>query len=241
MNEDAKKLAGPSPPDVLPDPAEHPDPDRLYAYQANELTPDEDLEIQEHLAVCGHCTELLLDIHRFTTPPAEEEAGLSEFEQAAGWRKLRTRLDQDGFFTRNHRPRRQIVTIAAVFVLAILGLSIYNLTHRTETGATYSLDPLDSTRGETSEKLEEVKLPATLQLLSQASTHYDEYVAKVEDSKGREVRRFPGLRQDAAFRVALKLQQGDLPPGEYWLELTWLRNGRPEGVANFGFKIVKDE
>jgi hypothetical protein len=84
VSEDAKDLHGLSPPDALPDPKEHPDPDRLYAYQANELTPEEDLEIQEHLAVCGHCTELLLDIQCFTAPPAQEEAGLSEFEQAAG-------------------------------------------------------------------------------------------------------------------------------------------------------------
>ena len=241
MSEDAKELDGPSPPDALPDPAEHPDPDRLYAYQANELTPEEDLEIQEHLAVCGHCTELLLDIQSFTRPPAEEEAGLSEFEQAAGWRQLRARLDQDGFFTRSRRPRRQIVTVAAIFALAVLGFSIYSLTHRGEVGLTYSLAPLGSTRGPESEKLEEVKLPATLMLRSPAATHYEEYVAEVQNLEGQEIRRFPGLRQDATFQVKLTLDRGDLNPGEYRLVLTWLlKNGQPEESATYGFKVKKE-
>jgi hypothetical protein len=125
-------------------------------------------------------------------------------------------------------------------VLALLGLSIYSLTRRMETGPPYSLDPLDSTRGELS-KIEEVKLPATLLLRSQASTLYEEYVAKIQDLEGRDVRRFPGLHQDNSFVVELKLYRGDLPPGEYRLDLVGLRSGRPEEVTKYRFRIPKQE
>jgi Putative zinc-finger len=50
------------------DPEEHPDPETLTAYQANELSEEEDGRIQDHLAVCRHCTELLLDLEEFLQP-----------------------------------------------------------------------------------------------------------------------------------------------------------------------------
>jgi hypothetical protein len=242
VSEDAKDLHGLSSPEALPDPEEHPNPDRLYAYQANELTPEEDQEIQEHLAVCGHCTELLLDIQCFTTPPVQEEAGLSEFEQAAGWRQLRARLDQDGFFTRSRRRWRhnRIAAVAAVFVLAILGLSIYSLTRRAEPGPSQTLDPLDSHRGAPSE-VAEVKLPVTLVLRSPAETPYEEYRAEIRDLAGRSGGTFSGLKQNTSFEVELKLHRGDLPSGEYRLDLLGLRNGRPKKVAEYGFRIPKQE
>jgi hypothetical protein len=240
VSENIKNFPAPSAPDPLPDPVDHPDLDRLHAYHADELTAEGDLEIQEHLAVCGRCTELLLDIQRFTVPLVPEEAGLSEFERAAGWRQLRTRLDQDGFFTRGRRPRRQVAAVAAIFLLAVLGLSIYTLTHRAEPWSSQTLEPLDSHRGGPTE-VEEVKPPVTLVLRSSAETPFPEYRAEIRDLAGRTVRVVPRLRQNVAFEVELKLDRGDLPPGEYRLNLMGLRNGRPEKVGEYGFRIPKHE
>jgi hypothetical protein len=239
VSEDAEDLRGLSTPEALPDPGEHPDPDRLYAYQAGELTLVEDLEIQEHLAICGHCTELLLDVKSFTAPPAQGEAGLSEFERAAGWQQLRARLDQDGFFS-GRRSRHHFFAVAAIFLVAVLGLSIYSLTRRAEPESSRTLDPLDSHRGGPSE-VDEVKPPVRLVLRSPAETSYPEYQAEIRDLKGRTVRKFPRLQQDVAFEVELKLYRGDLPPGEYRLDLLGLRNGRPEKVGEYGFRIPKSE
>ncbi|MBW8879544.1 MAG: zf-HC2 domain-containing protein [Acidobacteria bacterium] len=240
MSEDARNLHGFSSPDPLPDPEQHPDPDRLYAYQVDELTPEEDLEIQEHLALCGHCTELLLDDQRFTAPPTQEEAGFSEFERAAGWRQLRARLDQDGFFTRGRRRwwRSRIATVAAVFVLAILGVSIY-LTHQAEPERFQTLNPLNSTRGGPSE-VDEVKPPVTL-LLRPAETPLAEYRAEIRDLQGRLVKTSLGLRQNSRTEVELPLDRGELPRGEYLLKLQGLRNGRLEKVADYRFRIVQAE
>ncbi len=240
MSENAKDLHGFSAPEPLPDPEQHPDPDRLYAYQVGELTPEEDLEIQEHLALCGHCTELLLDDQSFMAPPTQEETGFSEFERAAGWRQLRARLDQDGFFIRGRRHwrRSRIAAVAAVFVLAVLGVSIY-LTHQAEPERFQTLNPLNSTRGESSE-VEEVKPPVTL-LLRPAETPLAEYRAEIRDFQGRLVKRSSRLRQNSRFEVELPLDRGELPRGEYLLKLQGLRNGRLEKVGDYVFRVPKGE
>jgi len=240
VSENTKNLPGSSAPDALPDPVEHPDPDRLHAYHAGELTSEEDLEVQEHLAVCGHCTELLLDIQCFTAPLGPEEAGLTEFERAAGWRLLRPRLDQDGFFSRGRRPRHRVAAVAALFLLAVLGLSVYNLRRLAEPERSQSLEPLNSHRGGPSE-VEEVKLPVRLVLRSPAETPFPEYRAEIHDFQGQTVRKVPRLRQNVSFEVELKLYRGDLQQGEYRLDLLGLRNGRPERVAEYGFRIPKSE
>src|SRR3954471_7094568 len=72
-----------------PDPEEHPDPETLTAYQANELSPEEDERIQDHLAVCQHCTELLLDLEEFLQPPESGVEPAADFEAAVDWRRLR--------------------------------------------------------------------------------------------------------------------------------------------------------
>jgi hypothetical protein len=237
VSEEAEDLRGLSSPGPLPDPGEHPDPDRLYAYHAGELTPEEDAEIQEHLALCGACTELLLDVLSFTAPPAPQEAGLSEFERAAGWRQLRARLDQDGFFTRGRRPRRRVAAVAALFLLAVLGLSIYTLQ---KPARSQTLDPLDNQRGGPS-AIERVRLPVTLVLRLPGETRFQEYQAEIRDLSERPIRRFSPLHQNTAFEVELKLDRGDLSSGEYHLELLGVRNGRSEHVADYGFKIPKSE
>jgi hypothetical protein len=237
VSEDAENLRRLSSPEALPDPGEHPDPDRLYAYQAGELTPEEDLEIQEHLAVCGLCTELVLDVVSFTAPPAPQEAEPSEFERAAGWRQLRARLDQDGFFTRGRRPRHRIAAVAALFLLAVLGLSIYILQRPARF---QTLEPLESHRGGPSD-VDDVKPPVTLVLRSLAETSYPEYRAEIRYRSERTVRRFSRLRQNKAFEVELKLDGGDLLPGEYTLDLLGLRKGQVEKVAEYGFRIPKSE
>ena len=76
------------------DPEEHPSPEELSAYQANELTPEEDERIQDHLAVCEHCTELLLDLEEFLKPAAVAAEPAADFEAAADWKRLRDHLPQ---------------------------------------------------------------------------------------------------------------------------------------------------
>ncbi len=74
--------------------AEHPTPEALTAYDADELTPEQDDRIQEHFLECRDCPELLLDYKTFTAPDAadQEVPGLSDSWVAASWESLRARL-----------------------------------------------------------------------------------------------------------------------------------------------------
>jgi hypothetical protein len=99
----------------------HPASEKLSAYQANELSPEEDDAIQEHLANCRLCAQRLLDLQRFLAPPPEEVAAerVADFETEAEWRRLRKKI----------RPRKVLppeVAIAAVLVL-VLAWSLYRV------------------------------------------------------------------------------------------------------------------
>jgi hypothetical protein len=113
-----------------PDPDDHPAPEKLSAYQANELSAEEDDAIQEHLVHCARCTELLLDLQRFLDPPPEDlpREGVADFETAAQWREVRRRIGEEkalpvaakrGLLTGFFSP-----ALAAVLALLLIGAAI---------------------------------------------------------------------------------------------------------------------
>ena len=115
------------------DPEEHPSPEELSAYQANELAPEEDERIQNHLAVCGHCTELLLDLEEFLKPATVVAEPVADFEAAADWPRLRDHLPQPA----KARPRKRFAQPLAASLagaLILLGLSFLQMisSHREE-------------------------------------------------------------------------------------------------------------
>src|ERR1700681_3151931 len=73
-----------------PDPVEHPDPAKLAAYRAKDLSPEEYNTGQEHLVRCNHCAGMILDLKRLLEPPLEDRPreGGADFETAAEWREL---------------------------------------------------------------------------------------------------------------------------------------------------------
>ncbi len=58
-------------------PGSHPSPETLTAYHTGELSAAAADAVQEHLATCRHCADLLLDLPAFLDPPAEPESGLA--------------------------------------------------------------------------------------------------------------------------------------------------------------------
>jgi hypothetical protein len=108
-----------------PEPKDHPAPEKLSAYQANELSPEEDDAIQEHLAQCTLCTELLLDLQRFLDPMPEDlpREGVVDFETATEWRELRGRMATAEVPRRGATrglPRRGLWAPALAAVLTLL-------------------------------------------------------------------------------------------------------------------------
>lgn len=209
------------------DPEEHPSPETLTAYQSNELSPDEDERIQGHLAACRHCTEMLLELEEFLRPVEVGVAPAADFEAAVDWRKLRSRM-------RGPKRRRLTYTMAAVFFLAVVGLSIYTLSRGPEKFKT--LEPRGSTRGP-AEAIEVVELPVTLVLRSSARSHYPEYRAEFLDEHDRPIRELSHLQESRPFEVEVPLGRRDLDTGKCRVRLLGVKDRGADPVGEYVFKV----
>jgi hypothetical protein len=153
----------------------HPSLQQLTAYHAGELGPAAEDEIQEHLAVCRHCTGLLLDLPAFLETPTGTagDAGGEGGEPDAGWQAIRERLPgplgppEKGEGRREPTPARQAawtspgthsrrrtllrLVAAALIVLAVTPLWIiaWRLVAPPLPPATVDLYPTEARRGAT--------------------------------------------------------------------------------------------
>lgn len=79
-------------------PREHPAPEKLAEYHARELPAEEVPALQDHLAECSECSQLLLDLESFEDlePPAGRRP-VPDSQVRRDWKRLRKRLrSQDG-------------------------------------------------------------------------------------------------------------------------------------------------
>jgi hypothetical protein len=111
-------------------PGAHPSPETLTAYHGGGLAPAAEEAVQEHLAVCRHCTRLLLDFPAFLEAPA---AGLMSLDPDVdtSWREIEARLQAPPTptgprreATAGRRPvtRRSWTPLAAAAMLAGISL-----------------------------------------------------------------------------------------------------------------------
>lgn len=115
----------------------HATPDLLVAYHHEALSPEEADRVQEHLAACRSCADLLLELVRFSEDSEEDEAhagseGVVDLEAEADWRALRSRIAgseapdaaRTSYAERRQRsrPRYQAFGLAAsLFLSVVLG------------------------------------------------------------------------------------------------------------------------
>lgn len=208
------------------DPEEHPSPETLTAYQAKELSPEEDKWIREHLAICQHCAEMLLELEEFLRPAEVGPEPVADFEAAADWRKLRSRL--------RGSKRRLTYAMAAVLLLAVVGLSMYVLSRGP--GRLHTLEPLNSYRSQPG-PVDAVELPVTLLLKSPVRSPYPEYRADLLDSHDRLIRELSHLRESGSFDLEVPLGRGDLDPGEYRIKLLGVKGQAADLVGEYAFKV----
>ena len=171
----------------------------------------------------------------FAPPPSRPERS-AEFETAADWRKLRSRLDKAGWFDRSQDGRRgQWVAAAAVLVLALVGAYFYGFHVPPQRSQT--LPPLDMERGTGSRPVEVVRLPTHLLLRPPLRESLPEYRARFLDEKGHLVLEVPDLRENSSFEIRIPMHRWRLSEGTYTLDLQGLRNGRFESVGRYAFRI----
>jgi hypothetical protein len=232
------------------DPDDHPTPEKLSAYLANELSPEEDSVLQEHLAHCTLCTELLLDLQRFLDPPAEDlpREGIADFETVAGWRELRGRMAagaKAGEVSRPGRLRRVFGSLkvayglAAMLLVGLVGFSVYSLRSRQDfAGALpfYLHDSLHS-RGFEEQVIPSGSLAAlTLESPGTPST-VPKFQAKIRDLRdSRLVKSLEPLPFTPGEGFGLVLSTSGLRPGHY--EIVVQGRGSQVPIGRYLFRIV---
>jgi hypothetical protein len=231
------------------DPEEHPSPEQLSAYQAGELTPAEDERIQDHLAVCGHCTELLLDLEELLGPPAATaEPAAADFEAAADWKRLRDHLPQPAK-ARSRKRFAQPLAASLVGALILLGLSSWRVISSqrevTELRSQVAelrqplVNPhtisLRSVRGETFEL--PADRPVRLNLETSAPKEYGEYTIQIIDGEDKLIWANI-LHKDEHGKLTMTLIKGYLKPGLYTFRLGGVHAGSLDVLEEYLTRVT---
>jgi Putative zinc-finger len=236
------------------DPKEHPAPEKLSAYQANELPPEEADAIQEHLVQCAFCTDLLLELKSFLEPAEEDRAreGVADLGAEVGWRKVRAEMDwrEEPAPVEVSRLRRRLwafQAIAAVLLAGVVGLSVYSWQVR-EKARRFDPNPVSAsvpsnlgTRSGVEPTV--IQLPRgtetrVLLTLEGSDVEYPEFRADIRRKGGRSASRVPGLQlRDGVFRFTMDSE--GLEPGTYDIEVYGLRNGNPIQVGQYTIQIER--
>lgn len=229
------------------DPEEHPSPEKLSAYRANELTPEEDERIQDHLAVCQHCTELLLDLEEFLKPPAMAAAPAADFEAAADWRRLREGMPREAVRQSHGFSRQgiQLSPLAASLFLALLlgslgGMSWWNLDLRSRIVGLRAPqlveDPvrLEGTRGDTLRAA--VGKVQDFELVSSHPASFPKYQVEITAEDGQVL--WSQVSPKGQTRNPhLILMPGSLDPGLYHIRLSGIQGKQMELLETYTLRI----
>ena len=213
----------------------HPEPDALAAYHAGELPPAEERAIQDHLAACGECAGLLLDLEGLSQLDFGAGSGLAGKEEV--WRGLREAVAAGEQGKAAPRvlafPRRSVASsprwlqgLAAALLAATIGLSgwVVSLRQALQEAAEprpAQVLPLSTLtlRGEaTGRGVLAVKAaaPVVLTIRTPLWSRSTRYRVVIERASGEEVWRIGELAPDRGGALPLvSLGPRALAPGEY--------------------------
>jgi hypothetical protein len=225
------------------DPDEHPAPEILTAYHAGELSPEEEEQFQEHLAVCGQCTELLLELDSFLEPPPIQIVEPVGDYEVVDWRKLRKGLGGNFGEKDLGRPERRSslasvwggYALAALLVISV-GLGIANVELFREIRkpqpirTVQTLTAQGSTRGDGTKEGEPVVLPANITLPLPTETPSSLYQVEIIPDGSQRPEWSLDVPQDKGD-LNVHLPAKALSPGTYTVQVAPLSQGRPGPVV----------
>ena len=232
-----------------PAPDDHPAPEKLSAYLANELSPEEDDALQEHLAACTLCTGLLLDLQRLLDPPQEDRPreGVADFETAAEWRELKEKLGRT-WSPPVVVPKRRFLprvvgspALAAVLALLLLGTSyrmivLERARVRPTSVEVKTIEAQGSKKGASA-------APMTFRLgkVAMFDTHsehpYSSYRLSFIDKDGQTQAKVEAP-EDENGMIGVLLPQGSLTPGDYHVKVLGLEGTTTHPVQEFNIRIL---
>lgn len=231
----------------------HPDPDRLFAYSAGELTEEDEEEIRDHLSLCRDCVDRLwLDPE---DPIARDRTGVVDLEVHKAWREMVAQIREirAGKRLEKERKRTRLYQIAAAASLLLaaglawrvsetpsphalvnssgasgptVNVGVYDVTRsRVRSGSAQALEPVGPQGGqETILTIPEAVDSFTLIFLLE-SGEYDSYELKILDSGKNEIwnTRKVLVQEDHA---TLSLSRESFTAGEYFVEIYCWRQGQ---------------
>jgi hypothetical protein len=226
--------------DGPPDPVDHPGSEVLSAYSAQALPPEEELRVQEHLAVCKRCRDLLLDFASFLeTPLAERTEGVTDLAAAAEWRALRERMRRESGGSEEPRTRapgrdnrlvrtlRVFQTLAAVLGVLVVGQLLYGVWHNSRPLQFLPEKTLSITENRGLGSLaEEIRPPVALRIPT--GVDYPVYRIEILTEDGRRLY----SAKTSFSEIILPLNRGDLAAGVYEIRVLGLKDGRTESVGD---------
>jgi hypothetical protein len=233
------------------DPGAHPDPERLAAYHAGELSPEEEGRVQDHLALCRECAALLLDLDGLADPDFGAGTDLSGKE--AVWRNLREEMAPRALVVPLRRPVRSsprwLQALAASLLVATLGLSLWVASLRRTVADLSSPEPnapvLDlyssGTRGDGS--------PApvltvsgharffTLILNVAGQRRYERYRVEILRAGGGKVWENREIEPFSFGSFSLTIPRSAAGPGDYRVRLFGRSGAAEEPIDDYAFRV----
>lgn len=241
--EDAKERAG-----------EHPELDTLIEYLADELDPEAQDRVQEHLAGCRSCTQKLLDLEPLVIPDAIPE-GVADLQLEAAWRDFQSRAQAPEPVSRSAFFPRWPAALAASLLVAVVGLSAWvNQLQRTTVDLRRQVAELSQpqvnppivyldevTRSEPSGAVAELPSDQSFVLLiviPSAPEAYSSFEALLTDSTGDEVWSGEGLELSEEGTLRLRLPRDLLPAGDYQVVIRGVAGDQREKVIESSLRVL---
>ena len=234
----------------------HPAVEELVAYHAGELAGKAREAVREHLATCGECTRLLLDLMSFPElePPSEADR-LSEAEVTADKEALKARLGEECLrqplaaeVVAFKRPAKASIpagywsALAAVLVMAI-GLGLWGWIESAPGADTEVFYPQTEILRESAEESFRIPDWADYYLLVLTSIQADRYPAfrvEIVDAQNRQILSDDSLCKSDDGTFKLRLRRERLPEGPYKIRLFGLGQGPPELLEEYVLQIAFD-
>ena len=234
---------------ALPD--AHPDPERLAAYRAGELSPEEEGRVQDHLALCRECAALLLDLDGLAGPGFG--AGADPIAKEAVWQSLRKEIAPQARVIPLRRPVRSsprwLQALAASLLVATLGLSLWVASLRrtvTELSSPEANAPVldlyaSGTRGEGS-PAPVLTVPSnarffTLILNSAGQRRYERYRVEILRAGGGKVWSDRRIEPSSFGSFSLTLPRRAVGPGDFRVRLFGRSGETEEPIDDYAFRV----
>jgi hypothetical protein len=262
----------------------HPSPETLTAYREDRLGATEVEQIRGHLALCAHCTQLVLDFSIFQDAmSAQADSGGASLGTAPpdAWQRLRSRLAADlpaafeqgptiappdppgvdELARRLVRYRRSVLTLAAALAACIIGFPLWVAGHRSPTseplaaampnagiiergagatltvrlgsGVTALLLPIPSERSFGAYRIDVFAPGGVLRLTAAAEPTRVTVVSPPVPPSAPS----PG-RPRSLGPLMLPLAGGQLPSGEYEVQVLGISGNHPERIAGYGLRVL---